>query len=342
MVYRYVPILRFKAGERVALEKLSPGARNDVIPLMLLAPEQFVGKKATKAAPAIPNAAYFVQQMSYAVGASPFYLDCAALPVGPAGHPLTVIAGQARAANLSLVPATTLAAPATYQAAVAAAVAADGRGVALRIDLNELAQSAAWAPTWGFPFPDTDLIIDLGGTLTAAHALGAGLHPTFQGLANGGLWRSVTVAGSSMPSNFQGVAAGLFPLPRVEVNLWNNVKAVTPYRLDFGDYGTVSLTPPPQGIAWGYPITVKYTLGTHYLICRGVRTKGAGALDMDVQLRGHAQGIRNHPGRNPLGHCWGDTTIDAIAANGAGTGGLAQWVSYSVNRHIENTRAVIP
>src|SRR5690606_27928436 len=110
--------------------------------------------------------------------------------------------------NLSLIPATTLAASTSYQAAVAGAVAADGRGVALRIDLNELAQSASWAPTWGFPPADTDLIVDLGGTLTAAHALGAGLHPTFQSLANGSAWRSVTVAGSSMPSNFQGVAAG--------------------------------------------------------------------------------------------------------------------------------------
>jgi len=342
MVYRYVPILRFKAGERAALEKLSPAGRVDVVPLMLLAPDQFVGKKATKAAPAIPSPAFFTQQMSYAWGGLPYYLDAAALPVTPTGHPLAVIAAHARAANQAMIPATTLGASAPYQAAVANAAATDGRGVALRIDLSELAQSATWVSGWGFPLNQTDLIVDLG-EVSAVVALGPALDPSFLGLAGAGNWRSVTMAGSNMPANFQGVAAGLFPLPRAELALWQRLTTISlPYRLDFGDYGTVSLAPAPSGIAWGFPITVKYTLGASYLICRGVRTTGAGGVDMHVQLLGHAQGITGWTGRGALGHCWADGVIDAIAATATTPGGLPQWVGYSVNRHIENTRAVIP
>jgi len=342
MVYRYVPILRFKAGERTALEKLSPAARNDVVPLMMLAPDQYVSKKATKKAPAVPSPAYFAQQMTYAWGAAPFYLDATALAPSPGGHPLAAIAAQARAVGLSLIPSTTLGASPQYHAAVAAAASTDGRGVALRIDLSELAQSTHWVPGWSFPLDHTDLIIDLG-EVGAAVALGATLNPSFLGLAGGANWRSVTVAGTNIPSNFQGFAAGLYPLPRAELSLWQSLTSASlPYRLDFGDYGTVSLAPAPQGIAWGFPITVKYTLGASYLICRGVRTTGAGGVDMHVQLQGHAQGIVGYSGRGRLGHCWGDGVIDAIAATTTTPGGLPQWVGYSVNRHIENTRAVIP
>lgn len=72
------------------------------------------------------------------------------------------------------------------------------------------------------------------------------------------------------------------------------------------------------------------------------RTTGAGGVDMHVQLLGHAQGITGWAGRGGLGHCWADAVIDAIAATAITPGGLPQWVGYSVNRHIENTRAVIP
>ena len=342
MVYRYVPILRFKSGERTALEKLSAAGRQDVIPLMILAPDQYVGKKATKAAAAIPGPAYFVQQMGYCWGAAPYYLDATELPTTAAGHPLIAIAAGARVAGRSLIPATTLGATPAYQSAVAATAATDGRGVALRIDLSELSQSANWVPTWPHPLNQTDLVIDLG-EVSAVAALGAAIDPAFAGLAGGATWRTVTLAGTNMPSNFQGVAAGLFPLPRTEYLLWQRLSALgLPYRLDFGDYGTVSLAPAPKGIAWGFPITVKYTLGTSYLICRGVRTTGAGGVDMDVQLIGHAQGIVGYGGRGPLAHCWADGVIDQIAATAITPGGLPQWVGYSANRHIENTRAAIP
>lgn len=340
MVYRYVPVLRFKAGERTALEKLSAGGKVGVTPLMVLAPDQYVGKKATKTAGAIPSPAYFTQQMTYAWGTAPYFLDATALQATPSGHPLTAIASAARAAGQAMIPATTLGASSAYQAAATAAATADGRGMALRIDLSELAQSTSWAPGWIFSQSQTDLIIDVG-EVSAAVALGTALDPAFHGLV--GSWRTVTLVGTNMPSNFQGFAAGLFPLPRAELALWRRlIGASLPYQLDFGDYGTVSLAPAPQGIAWGFPITVKYTLGSDYLICRGVRTTGAGAVDMDIQLRGHAQGIVAHPGRGPIAQCWADGVIDNIATSATTPGGLPQWVGYSVNRHIENTRAVIP
>jgi hypothetical protein len=342
MVYRYIPILRFKAGERDALKNLSLVGRLGVTPLLLLAPDQFVGKKATAKNPAVASPVQFVSQMAASWGQEPFFLDATALPTTPAGHPLAAIAAVARAHNLKLIPSTTLTAPAPYQAAVNGAVAADGRGVALKIDLSDLASSAAWVPGWAFPLNQTDLIVDLGATISVANAMGAALDPAFLTLAGAGQWRSVTVAGASMPENFTGLAAGLIPMPRVEVLLWNRLRALTPYQLDFGDYGTVSTAPAPGGIKWGYPINVKYTVGNDFLICRGVRTVGLGSVDMDVQLRAHAASIVAYPTRAPIAYCWGDGRIDQIAAGAISPNNLGGWVGFSVNRHIETTRANLP
>jgi hypothetical protein len=194
MVYRYVPILRFKAGERTALQNLTPAARVDVVPLMLLAPEQFVGKKATAKSPAVPSPALFVAQMGLAWNGAPYFLDATALPTTGGGHPLGAIAARARAAGQAMIPATTLTASPAYQAAVGSAVGVDGRGVALRIDLSDLASCAIWVPGWTYPLSETDLIVDLGATIGVAHAMGGALDPAFSGLTDASAWRSVTVA----------------------------------------------------------------------------------------------------------------------------------------------------
>ena len=146
-----------------------------------------------------------------------------------------------------------------------------------------------------------------------------------------------------MPENFTGLVAGKHIIPRSEVALWQMLAAAQlPYQIDFGDYASISTTPPPSGIAWGFPINVRYTLATDFLVCRGVATTGFGGVDMAPQLTSHANTIRQHAGRTPLAHCWADGVIDAIAANGASPQGLEHWVQLGVNRHVELVRHLLP
>ena len=100
--------------------------------------------------------------------------------------------------------------------------------------------------------------------------------------------------------------------------------------------------PSPQGIAWGFPINVKYTLANGFLICRGVKTTGLGAQDMDAQLVGHAGTIVAFPTRAPLVHCGGDRHIDDIYSGATGPGNLETWVTIGVNRHAELVRHLLP
>jgi hypothetical protein len=218
----------------------------------------------------------------------------------------------------------------------------DHRGVGLQVDLSEMTSAASWANSWSHPTSQTDLLVDLEKNISNVAALGPAVINAFSQLHQGGSWASVTLIGTSMPDNFQGYPPGQHRIQRAEWTLWQAlVNTHLPYRLDYGDYTTVPLNPAPIGIRWGYPINVRYTLDGEFLICRGVTTTRVGAVNMKRQLLRHAQQIVQFPNRNPVGHCWADGQIDAIAA-GADPSGLEHWVQLGVNRHIERVRSLLP
>lgn len=343
MVYRYVPILRWKQGERRGLGQLQAAAKSDVVPLFQLAADQYRPPRGNNSLGITPAQA-FASEVAQCWGTAPFYLDAAGVPVGSGGtHPLIDLAAASRMVGLNLIPATMLGAPAAYQAAVQAVHAADGRGAALRVDLAEFSSTAGWASSLPLPLATIDLIADFRSSIGLVNSMGPAVTSTFQALHSGTVWRSVTIAGTSIPGDFSGYAAGLHVLPRVEWALWRALNgAGLPYRLDYGDYATVSLAAPPTGIAWGYPINVKYTLQNAFLVCRGVKTTGRGSILMPPQLVAHANSISSYTGRIPIVNCWADELIDDIASGAQQPGSLETWVRIGVNRHIERVRADLP
>jgi hypothetical protein len=265
-------------------------------------------------------------------------------PEAQVKHPAIAIAARARAGGLNLTPATSLIAPSNYQQAVSLIVNTDNRGVGLRVGLQGLTSAANWIANWPHPVHQTDLLVDLGNSMITVAALGnVVIGQVFANLHQAGNWRTVTIIGTSMPDSFQGWLAGLRTIPRLEWSLWQSLSnAGLPYRIDYGDYATIPVNPAPGGIAWGFPISVRYTLDGEFLICRGVNTAGLGGIDMNPQLINHAQQIVGYPQRGPLASCWADTEIDTIAANSSGPGGLEHWVQLGVNRHVEMVRSVLP
>lgn len=343
MPFRYIPNLRWKRGERNALSNLSAAGKQNVSPLLLIGSDQFKDKKATKNTAEIPASVAIAQDISQVWGPTPFFLDASPIPDVPGGsHRLVEIANRCAALGLEVIPATSLGVSVSYQQAVQTVRAQQNCGAALRIDLQEMSSMAAWISAWPIPAQETDLLIDFGDQAAQVATLGGAVNIAFQNLHLGNQWRTVTAVGTSMPPNFTGFGQGLHILPRYEKQLWQQLVGFgLPYQLDYGDYATVSTASPPPGIAWGYPISVKYTLQDSFLICRGVRTKGVGAADPGVQLTGHAQSIVAYHARGALAHCWADKEIDAIST-GKSPAGLEHWVRIGVNRHIELVRATLP
>jgi hypothetical protein len=340
-MYKYVPILNWKRGERTAL--LHTTSRADVVPLLVLGADRFVGRAETPTRAATSRETYFAETLDKCWGKAPIYLDASRLSPNPNGlHPLSDIVFASISLGQNIIPSTKLGAPQPYQNAIMLSHQMTGSGFALRVDLQEFSSAHSWVSSMPLPMQNVDLIVDLGSNVQLNSFAVNALDPYFASLFGGAQWRSVTVAGSSMPENFTGLAAGQYQIARIEWALWRRLSNLKlGYRLDYGDYATVPTILPPEGIAWGFPINVKYTTSDHFYVCRGVRTVGASSVDMDQQLIGHAQQIVAYPNRGPL-PCWADSTIDNIAAQNEGPGGLERWVEIGVSRHIERVRTDLP
>ncbi|MDH7795920.1 hypothetical protein QBC99_001983 [Beijerinckia sp. GAS462] len=350
MGVRYLPILKWKQGERTAISQLSSAGRNGVTPHIVLMQAQFGGprkqKKTTVSTTKIPLSAsdYFAKQVEDVWGKTPFYLDAGNLAETASSHDLDTIRKSTNGLGLHLIPSTRLHRTPSYNQAIIRSFKADGRGIALRVSLDQMTSAATWVSSWPIPLGETDLIVDLGGSVASVLALGAPVHAAFVALHKGGAWRSVTVSGGSIPATLSGYPVGRTMLARSELALWSALqKASLSYQLDFGDYATIGPDAATEGIAGPVPINVKYTLTSEFAVYHGVRTKGPGSKPRDQQYRSHAKDIVKLPNRFPLAHCWGDHMIDAVANNPtASPGSPGSWVGFSVNRHIELTRSQLP
>lgn len=346
----YMPLLRWKRGEQVALAALNDSTKANMTPLIMLANEQYKHRKGTTKTEAKTAAKAFCDEVKSVWGDSELKLYAGDLvaPGEDDPNPLVAIGEQALEAGLSLVPVVRLDDADDYKIAAVDIANAGSGAIALRLTLGEMSDAHEWVDT--VTPENTDLIIDFGGEIGVATKLGGVLADAFARLHSGPSWRSVTIAGSSIPDDFTGVAAGSHRIPRQELAVWSALrKRSLPYTLFFGDYATISPNARAPGVRWGYPINVKYTLKDDFFICRGIRTLGlppkkdgtpakkVPTMDMGPQLIGHAKRIVDLPDRDALPNCWGDAQIDKIASGDLGPSGLAEWVQYSVNRHIELT-----
>src|SRR5208337_3351529 len=121
---RYVPILRWKEAERLALRDLGDDVRDRITPLVQLVPESIaVGKRTATAGHALLKVA---GDMRECWGTRPLLVDFwridQRLRINGSMHPLAYLTRNARASLVSMVPVTGLHRDAAYQTAVREAV----------------------------------------------------------------------------------------------------------------------------------------------------------------------------------------------------------------------------
>jgi len=345
MQYRYIPFLLWKSGEQKGLKLIKESvAKSDVFPLVTVTDETFADQAETIRSPAVPAAIVFTEELMKYWGARPFYLDASAIQPPTKGvHPFIETAARCREEGARLTPAIRLGANEPYEAAVIEVARIDKRGVALVVNLDEFNSAVEWMPNWLLAPEDTDLIVDLADNVEAVAALGSVLQIAFRNLHRAREWRTVTIAGTSMPENFADYARdGVHLIERKEWRIWRDLAGASlPYRLDYGDYATVPIRDQQTKYATGFPISVRYMLPTHFLIPRGVRTRGEGSKDQSPQLIAHANTIMRYEKRSRL-DCWADDEIDRIARKEVSPNTLGHWVSIGVNRHITRVRTDLP
>lgn len=322
MVYRYVPLIRSKAGEATALTNLQPATKARVFPVVHLTSTV---------------AAQFANRLIAGWAGHPIAIDGLFnfSENGSAADMVDLIT-ELRNGGVPAMPSVEVTAPAAYLAAAIPLTAAYGAVVKVR--LGDLPTLLAWCAANGLAANQVDVI------LCAGHlpALGAGvIDPVvthaLQHFPGVGTWRSVTLASSAAPRDHTGLALGPNTVPRLDWQLWQNVRAAVPFQVDYGDHGIghPDMTEPPGVAMARATVSARYTRDNDWLVIKGRPTSGATGLPMRAQYRAHANTFQADPGFGGLPACWGDTRVVQFATSLTSSGSRTSWVELSANRHIE-------
>lgn len=345
----YVPVLKWRQGEYQALMRLHAAAKDRVVPLIEVTPPEWDFEHNRFKKTIDGQLTPFASRLEKKWGVRPAFLDTNLLKptermIG-GGHPLTYLLDAVRARGGVLTPVTGLARDLAHYNALAAGMALDGRGVAVRVSLDEIADPVfpatllSLVASLGVGLSETDLIVDLAAKdfepLADLTALVAAL---LQSHAVYGDVRSLVLIGTSFPVSMGEVKLASQILPRLEWKLYKGVVgSLAPgYRpLAFGDYAIASADIPGGDMRLLKPsATIRFTVADGWFITKGnnVRDNGYG------QYRGQCGTVITSGHIAASGYSAGSDYIRGCDAKTEKTGNLTTWRWVGTNHHI--TRVV--
>lgn len=330
----YVPALIDWKGERDALASASAQTWAGMTPLIQIAPQG--DPRLPISASAIRNR---VKQVAGAVRSHPVYLSAAGMessrPVIDAGgrSALQHVHEAARALGMSFVPVFVMGNDGDIDV-VAAAVAQDRRGVAIRYGFanthyvgGAISDRLSLAvERLGVADHDTDVILDFGW-LGPDDDLGLDeVSEALDLVMAAGKWRNVIVIATSMPPSFGHIPEGTIgSVPRREWQLWQGLRDASD-RVIFGDYGVQHPRVPTNSTGGRMRANIRYPTREGTLVARG------SGLIMSLPPAERAQQYRKlcydlvtnglFVGR---GCCMGDDTIQDCAEGRIAARGQPMW-----------------
>lgn len=355
-IYHYSPVLRWKRAEELALLNLRDAERARILPIMRLGAydiEAYSIKKDVSlelAFPAIVERR--IKQLEIAWGDLPLLLDNTNLgmlnsTIGQA-QMLSIILDAGRDNGLKMVPVTTLIEDQIFQEHLAANLAIDRRGVAIRISINQIftvnfaTVLNFFIDSLGIAKDQIDLILDYGdmqefnGQPSLETAISM-IHSIDQ-------WRSLVFIGGSFPPDLSGsnIELGRNEIGREEWVFWSDstLSSETPLRFPtFGDYSIQSplyQRPPPVP---NVSASIRYAADRYWVVMRGeghnVRNRVDGMYS--AQYCANAQLlVESHEFSGP-DFSAGDRYIYEKQNDFDHPGNATKWLTAGLNHHIVNT-----
>lgn len=344
---RYVPILRGKAGEFIAVEHLSTTAKGQLTPLFELTPIDWDYDSGQPKSTIADHVHGFAKRVFTACGTATEALvdfrHCDGnLQFANGSNAVTHVLTEARGLGLRLIPVVGLQQTAEYSTAVLSAIQQDRRGLCLRIEATEAQRCVvhpqelqAFLDQFAVNPSDIDLVIDAGQlTASVVGAVQFGLVATLNAFPMLHQWRTLTLAAGSRPEDTTGVATNSIDLSeRLEWALWRYVRPLAARTPDFGDYGSQSPGYSDFDIRNVFNTMVAkiwYTIDQQWMTVKGHVLRRFGY----DQFHDLCQVLASRPEFSGAGFSWGDNYIAACAQRTVGKGNLTTWVSVSTNHHL--------
>lgn len=342
----YVPILKGRNGEYGALQVMSPDVKTRLTPVIEAPP---IGWDFAEERPAKTIDEHLRQVSAkihqYWGDERPLYLDLLWIPdrecMSDGSHPMTYVFDSARQVGLQLIPVIGLVRGNSSELACREIIAQDGRGVCLRLQREDFAESdlqtqvSALLNTLRVSATNADLILDLRAlSATEGDTLLAEAVDLIRSVPLIERWRSFAMVATGFPENLIGLPPSDFSLiARLEWTLWHNViTRGRSLRLPaFGDYGITHPQPPEVDPRIMRPsCSIRYTTDNIWLIRKERNLRDYGHEQFHEACR---QLIRRRE-YSGAEFSWGDQHIQDCAHERTGTGNLTTWRKVGTSHHL--------
>lgn len=340
----YVPILKFRQGEYLAMGRSTIAIKKWMTPLFELPTEPWDFEEERPSKTMDQHLSQFGKRLSRnwktrCFVDSPYISGAATVTSGT--HHLEHAFSLARTEGCQAVPVVALQRDAAYKKAVAAIVAIDRRGACIRLSPDDFSSSIKGKITSlltaiGLNASDCDLIIDanddVSNSISSQSTVWKSQINSLPHLAD---WRSLTVAGGSFPASLS-PASAYRPHKDLKRNEWLAYKALIKAKPSrnptFGDYSAAS----PKTFEMDPRLMdpnakVKYTLDDVWRVVMGNQVKKNGRAQYQTLCTTLISSLGSSwPGRT---YSHGDEFIEDCSA-GKGNGGSSTWPTVTTSHHV--------
>jgi hypothetical protein len=336
----YVPVLRWKMGEWMALRTLDDATRERLLPLVEIPPSRLQSLQGNGTDAITRCAEQVAKQLERSWGVTPFLLDMILLDQldrgsGLAARVLAAVLDECERRSLLVVPVAGLSRGRGYLEVIQEWARRHGR-VCLRIIPAEMEADAASGSVSDFPDlmgsgrESSVLVVDFGlvdegrGEYDAAWEHAGGSRA----------WGATVFCGGSFPADLTGYDVGIRTTPRREWIAWRDAflsdsRGEAPL---FGDYTIqhARFKEPPRRS--NPSASIRYALEDSWLIMRG---EGLYTSDLgNAQYAGHAIILVDREEYYGPGFSSGDRYIMDVAEGRVNPGSPMSWIRAGVNHHL--------
>lgn len=331
----YVPVLKWRKGEKLALKNLPDQLQKSIIPLIELVNDEGDNPED------LPNdISKFWRRTAY--------LDVRHRPKNFALRALDNVVSNNQ--NIDIIPVVSLDSQQIIMEGIKNIVGIYNNGFALRIIVNQDLDFSLLIKEVGLKLKyfaiakdKIDLIVDFGYLESNTQTYKTVLKKITD-IISFDNWRNVIVAAGNFPLSLKEFRPnGDNLLNRTELELWKKNKTICGRNIVYSDYTVRN----PDNIIKGFSrgsTSVRYTLENNFQVFRGTQE------DKPFKYLVHAMNIRAlYSDIYPESYCWGDEAItdkanqleeclnsgiDPETYEKFSTGNPTDWVAWSVNHHI--------
>lgn len=343
----YIPWLRWKQGEYLALRRLSSVTKDSIVPLIEVPEIGFDFEAQTLSKSVDEHLEHFARRVKQNWGSRPCYVDMRLIDVqdrmANGQHPAEFVFNDLRSEGAVPTPVITPSPDAKFERVIKDVAAADGRGLCLRVGIVEAASEDLKATIdgvlrrSGLSAAECDFILDVGAPSFRPIQGFAGLVEGIIGrIPHLNHWQSFALIGTSFPSSMSQVPSGLSAIPRYEWQLYKRlvpkIIAVRQRIPNFGDYGInhPGVLELDMRLVKPYA-SLRYTIDDNWLLAKGKNTRDYGL----GQFAGLCQSVVESQSFEDRGFSKGDEYIYDCAQGLESTGNLTTWRWVGTNHHLE-------